>query len=302
MAQQLRGSGPPDESEGPTTLSEAVRMIAAEVEDRFGVPLEVVVVGDCPLDERLTAQMLAAREAMANAAKYAGVGGPVQVYAEVEGPSVFVSVRDRGPGFDLDSVPEDRKGIRESIVGRMERHGGTARLRAVPEGGTDVELEIERTPEAMSKDVIPLRSDAQQWEALVARHRGELRQERQTGQYERVRRQRRARRAVRRAEAFAVVGLIALAVAGYAVSAFATHDLLESLQHRRFSPSDTAQVITAIGGLTTAVGFSVAGVLKALALLVHARADMVRAREGLPPGDGAAVAGEGEPPTADQTA
>ncbi|MFE0099693.1 PspC domain-containing protein [Streptomyces sp. NPDC059009] len=133
-----------DEAEEPDTLAEAVRRSAAEVEDKHGVPLEVVVVGDCPLDDRLSAQMQAAREAMVNAAKYGGEGGAVQVYAEVEGDTVFVSVRDRGPGFDLDSIPADRMGVRESIIGRMERNGGTARLRAVPDGGTEVELTMER--------------------------------------------------------------------------------------------------------------------------------------------------------------
>ncbi|MEU6239652.1 PspC domain-containing protein [Streptomyces sp. NPDC047024] len=133
-----------DEADEPDTVAEAVRRSAAEVEDKHGVPIEVVVVGDCPLDERTAAQMQAAREAMVNAAKYGGDGGPVQVYAEVEGRTVFVSVRDRGPGFDVDSIPADRMGVRESIIGRMERNGGTARLRSVPGGGTEVELEMER--------------------------------------------------------------------------------------------------------------------------------------------------------------
>ncbi|MFE9023115.1 PspC domain-containing protein [Streptomyces sp. NPDC007808] len=133
-----------DEADEPTDLADAVRRNAAEVEDKHGVPIEVVVVGDCPLDEKIAAQMQAAREAMVNAAKYGGEGGAVQVYAEVEGKTVFVSVRDRGPGFDLDSIPADRMGVRESIIGRMERNGGTARLRAVPGGGTEVELEMER--------------------------------------------------------------------------------------------------------------------------------------------------------------
>lgn len=133
-----------DEADEPTDLADAVRRNAAEIEDKHGVPIEVVVVGDCPLDERIAAQMQAAREAMVNAAKYGGEGGAVQVYAEVEGKTVFVSVRDRGPGFDLDSIPADRMGVRESIIGRMERNGGTARLRAVPGGGTEVELEMER--------------------------------------------------------------------------------------------------------------------------------------------------------------
>jgi signal transduction histidine kinase len=127
----------------PDTLNERLREVVAEVEDRHGVPVELVCVGDCPMDEKITAQMQAAREAMVNAAKYGG-GGPVQVYAEVEGRTVSVFVRDHGPGFDPDTVPEDRMGVRESIIGRMKRNGGTARVRPAPDGGTEVELEMER--------------------------------------------------------------------------------------------------------------------------------------------------------------
>lgn len=134
------GNGREDE---PKTLAEAVRRTAAEVEDAHGVPVEVVCVGDCPLDASLGAMMQAAREAMVNAAKYGG-GAAVQVYAEVEEAKVFVSVRDRGPGFDVDQVPDDRMGVRESIIGRMQRNGGKASLRAAPGGGTEVELEMER--------------------------------------------------------------------------------------------------------------------------------------------------------------
>ncbi|WP_280696376.1 ATP-binding protein [Kitasatospora sp. GP82] len=127
----------------PDTLAERIREVVAEVEDRHGVAVELVCVGDCPMDDRIAAQMQAAREAMVNAAKYGG-GGPVQVYAEVEGRTVSVFVRDHGPGFDPDTVPEDRMGVRESIIGRMKRNGGTARVRPAPDGGTEVELEMER--------------------------------------------------------------------------------------------------------------------------------------------------------------
>ncbi|MFI8457476.1 PspC domain-containing protein [Kitasatospora sp. NPDC101447] len=127
----------------PDTMAETLRAAVAEVEDRHGVPVELVIVGDCPMDERIAAQMQAAREATVNAAKYGG-GGPVQVYAEVEGRTVSVFVRDHGPGFDPDTVPEDRMGVRESIIGRMKRNGGTARVRPAAGGGTEVELEMER--------------------------------------------------------------------------------------------------------------------------------------------------------------
>ncbi|MFJ6384840.1 PspC domain-containing protein [Kitasatospora sp. NPDC092039] len=128
----------------PDTMAETLRAAVAEVEDRHGVQVELVIVGDCPMDEGIAAQMQAAREATVNAAKYGG-GGPVQVYAEVEGRTVSVFVRDHGPGFDPDTVPEDRMGVRESIIGRMKRNGGTARVRPAAGGGTEVELEMERT-------------------------------------------------------------------------------------------------------------------------------------------------------------
>lgn len=138
-----RPSGPGESADAPATLAESIRAVAAEVEDLHGIPVEFIHVGDCPMDERLAAQVQATREAVVNAAKYGG-GEPVSVYAEVEGNTVWVFVRDRGPGFDLASVPEDRMGVRGSIIGRMQRHGGQARVRPAPAGGTEVELEMER--------------------------------------------------------------------------------------------------------------------------------------------------------------
>jgi signal transduction histidine kinase len=138
-------AGSADAEEEPGTFAEAVRATVAEVEDYHGVPIEVVCVGDCPVDDALGALLQAAREAMVNAAKYGGEDGPVRVFAEVEGRTVFVSVRDRGPGFDPDAVPADRMGVRESIIGRMQRNGGRARVRSEPGEGTEVELTMERT-------------------------------------------------------------------------------------------------------------------------------------------------------------
>lgn len=125
-------------------LAAAVRQVSAQVEDHHGVPIEVVCVGDCPLDERLGAMLQAAREAMVNAAKYAETPS-VSVYAEVEGDQVMIFVRDRGKGFDLDAVPDDRMGVRQSIIGRMERNGGRAAIRTAPGEGTEVRLEMKRS-------------------------------------------------------------------------------------------------------------------------------------------------------------
>ncbi|HEX4811301.1 MAG TPA: ATP-binding protein, partial [Nonomuraea sp.] len=123
------------------TVAAAVRRIAAEEEDAHGVPIEVVCVGDLDIDAqgRLAAMLKAARQAMVNAAKYSE-SSSISVYAEVEGEEVTIFVKDRGKGFDLDAVPLDRMGIRESIIGRMERHGGTARVRTELGEGTEVML------------------------------------------------------------------------------------------------------------------------------------------------------------------
>ena len=127
----------------PASLVAAVQSAAAEVEDRHRVRIEVVAVGDAELDDDLAACVAAAREALVNAAKYAG-SAPISVFAEVEGGRVEVYIRDRGPGFDLDAVGADRMGIRESIVGRMVRHGGEAKVRTALGEGTEVRLEMRR--------------------------------------------------------------------------------------------------------------------------------------------------------------
>ena len=125
-------------------LAAAIKEIAGEVEDDHGVKIEVVCVGDTELDDRLDAALQACREAMVNAAKYSGVPS-ISVYAEVEGDDVAIFVRDRGKGFDPDQIPEDRMGVRGSIIGRMERNGGTARIRTAPGEGTEVRLEMKKS-------------------------------------------------------------------------------------------------------------------------------------------------------------
>jgi signal transduction histidine kinase len=128
------------------SLAAALQAAAVEIEDAHGVPIDVIAVGDRPLDERSAAIVAAAREAVTNAAKFAPDSGPVAVYAELgeEGAQVFI--RDRGPGFDPEAIPADRRGLRESIVGRMERFGGQAAVRSAPGGGTEIELRLNQEP------------------------------------------------------------------------------------------------------------------------------------------------------------
>jgi signal transduction histidine kinase len=124
-------------------FAEQMRAAAAEIEDAYAMSVEVVLVGDAPLDERLGAVAAAAREAMVNAAKHSGVTS-VSLYAEVETDEVSVYVKDRGKGFDLDEIAEDRQGIRASIIGRVERHGGRVRVTTAPGTGTEIEIRMPR--------------------------------------------------------------------------------------------------------------------------------------------------------------
>jgi signal transduction histidine kinase len=130
---------------GPaTTVVERATHIAEEIETMHDISVELVTVGDSPLDDQLHALLAATREASINAARHAGVD-LVDVYLEVGPDEALAFVRDRGRGFDPDHVPDDRHGIRGSIVDRLERHGGTATIRTTPGEGTEIELCVPRS-------------------------------------------------------------------------------------------------------------------------------------------------------------
>ena len=125
------------------TFADGVRLIEQEVEAQHGVAVDAVTVGDCELDDDLRALLAAGREATVNAVKWSGAD-VVLVFAEVEPDEVSLFVRDRGRGFDPDSVPPDRKGVTESIRGRMARRGGSAVIRSTRGEGTEVSLTMPR--------------------------------------------------------------------------------------------------------------------------------------------------------------
>jgi len=125
-------------------LGGALAGAAAEVESQFGVAVEVVRVGgDCPLDDRMQALVPASREALVNAARHSGAP-QVALYLEVEPDRATVFVRDRGAGFERGEIAHDRRGITESIEGRLRRVGGQAVIRSRRGAGTEVELTLPR--------------------------------------------------------------------------------------------------------------------------------------------------------------
>jgi signal transduction histidine kinase len=142
---ELRGWLYGDRPIGDETASllAALSAAAADVEELYGIRLELASAGDCPVEGAVGALVLAAREAMTNAAKFAAVE-EIDVYVEVDDESVAVFVRDRGVGFDPAAVPEGRLGLTESIEGRLERAGGRATVTSAPGAGTEVELRLPR--------------------------------------------------------------------------------------------------------------------------------------------------------------
>lgn len=134
----LFGSTPAD-----TTFASALRSVASTIEEREAIPVEIVTTGDAALDENLGALVAAAGEAITNAASHSGAAS-ISVFGEVRGDLCVVFVRDRGVGFDPDSIPPDRMGVRQSIIGRLTAHGGSAAVRSEPGWGTEWRLEMHR--------------------------------------------------------------------------------------------------------------------------------------------------------------
>nr|WP_154800429.1 ATP-binding protein [Cellulosimicrobium protaetiae] len=159
-----------------TSLAAELRGLVAEIEDGrvgrraepigapgAGVPggaepdpgpvvVDVVVVGDCTPTQETAALLQATREALVNAVAHGGP--PYSVYLEVSDAAVEVFVRDRGDGFDMDDVAPDRFGVRESILGRVQRRGGKAEIISRPGWGTEVRL---RVPRAVTGEPEPAR-------------------------------------------------------------------------------------------------------------------------------------------------
>ena len=125
------------------TVAGALRALADEIESDHVLTVDVVVVGDTPSDDDTAALIGAVREAVVNAAKHSGASA-VSVYAEVTDDELSAFVRDRGRGFDPAAVPRDRRGIAESIVGRVARHGGRADIDSAPGEGTEVAITLPR--------------------------------------------------------------------------------------------------------------------------------------------------------------
>ncbi|MDX6397847.1 MAG: hypothetical protein QOJ43_1255, partial [Gaiellaceae bacterium] len=173
---ELRSWLYPDAREDGAGLAAAMDAAAAEVEQLHGVPVELVRTGDVPLDERVESLVLAAREAMANAARHSGAE-QVSVFVDVGDDDIAVYVRDRGSGFDTETVAERKHGLAESIRGRMARVGGSADVTSTLGEGTEVEelhgvpVELVRTGDVpLDERVESLVLAAREAMANAARH------------------------------------------------------------------------------------------------------------------------------------
>lgn len=113
----------------------------ADVEDRFRVQIEQVIMDDAEMDERLAAVVAATAEALTNAARHSGAK-TIDLFAEIRDHQVHVNVRDRGTGFDPNRA---LGGIAHSIVRRLEDVGGSAEVKSDPGRGTEIFMQVPLT-------------------------------------------------------------------------------------------------------------------------------------------------------------
>nr|MDE0500831.1 PspC domain-containing protein [bacterium] len=133
-------------ADGQDLLSRALQKEADRIENTYDVPVVLVTVGDRAVDDHVRAMVAAAGEALTNAARHSGADR-ISVYSEVAEDSSDVWVSDLGRGFDTARVASDRRGIAESIVSRMQSHGGKATIASVPGEGTEVHLQLNGEPQ-----------------------------------------------------------------------------------------------------------------------------------------------------------
>lgn len=129
-----------ERSTSDRSVSAGLKQIAAEVEDEHGKPIEVVTVGDAHPSAQTDALLDATRQALVNAVTHGSE--PISLYCEATDTTVEVFVRDHGEGFDIDAIPPDRLGIRESIIGRIKRRGGTVEIVSRAGWGTEVRMHM----------------------------------------------------------------------------------------------------------------------------------------------------------------
>lgn len=129
-----------DRTTSDRSVNAGLKQIAAHVEDTHGKPIEVVTVGDARPSAQTDALLDATQQALVNAVTHGGE--PISVYCEAGEKLVEVFVRDHGTGFDVDAIPANRLGIRESIIGRIKRRGGTVEIVSRPGWGTEVRMHM----------------------------------------------------------------------------------------------------------------------------------------------------------------
>jgi signal transduction histidine kinase len=130
-----------DSALSSATIVGAVKDMVLEVEDEQGITVELTIVGDAPINAQNVELVSAAREALRNAARHAP-GAPVNIFLDVGASGVELFVRDGGPGFEFETIPAERRGLRDAVIGRMLVAGGSATVDSNIGEGTEVALKL----------------------------------------------------------------------------------------------------------------------------------------------------------------
>lgn len=124
-------------------LRNQVMMVVSEMQWRG---LTVQVTGSGPAVRHLTtdgsqAIVDATRACLENVLRHSG-----ETRAEIDisyGPEdVTVIVADQGVGFDQHGIPDDRLGLRHSVISRIEKAGGSVKVWSSPGAGTSIVMRV----------------------------------------------------------------------------------------------------------------------------------------------------------------
>ncbi|MDR1033793.1 MAG: hypothetical protein LBL41_03375 [Bifidobacteriaceae bacterium] len=143
-----------------------IRLAAETLAEESGVEVTIATDSDgmradeLVIDEHIAEEITAAfTECVKNAIQHGAP--PINVYQSAErislaenaragssnnkkkGIRLQVFVRDHGNGFNIDKIPNERFGVKKSIISRMEQLGGEATVRSKRKWGTEIELCIE---------------------------------------------------------------------------------------------------------------------------------------------------------------
>lgn len=137
-----------------TTISihNALEDIVSDVSNKYDLPVSIAIAPDLNHLPKNSIRALsgAVKECVSNAAKHSKAKS-ISIYAEPEEDFFIITVRDDGVGFDAEKILKNedqqnqKRGLRSSVIGRIEEIGGQVNIKSNKTSGTEIEIKIPTT-------------------------------------------------------------------------------------------------------------------------------------------------------------